>query len=67
MMEPDRIAPASAAYFKVPARGKIVEKGYIIVVNAPVQQRSCMALQQRFSSESINWAKTCNRRRDAAY
>jgi acid phosphatase len=33
VMEPDCLAPASAAYFKAPARGKIVAKGYTIVVN----------------------------------
>jgi len=33
VMEPDGLAPASAAYFKAPARGKIVAKGYTIVVN----------------------------------
>jgi HAD superfamily, subfamily IIIB (Acid phosphatase) len=27
------LAPASAAYFKAPARGKIVAKGYTIVMN----------------------------------
>jgi predicted secreted acid phosphatase len=33
VMEPDCLAPASAAYFKAPARGKIVAEGYTIVVN----------------------------------
>jgi acid phosphatase len=33
VMEPDCLAPAPAAYFKAPARGKIVAKGYTIVVN----------------------------------
>jgi acid phosphatase len=33
VMEPDCMTVSSAAYFKAPARGKIVEKGYTIVVN----------------------------------
>lgn len=33
VMEPDCLTTPSAAYFKAPARGKIVEKGYTIVVN----------------------------------
>ncbi len=33
VMEPDCLTTPSAAYFKAPARGKIAEKGYTIVVN----------------------------------